>query len=676
MYKKTVAILITLVLAFGLSSCGSPEEVDSFSTFDKAIDSDYSVGVMEKVSSFGDDPVMGMRSAGSPAETETANYLAGVMKEIGLENVTIDETTLDGWTFNGANITFTNAEGKEQKIDLAGYQTTLQAANEECEIVYVNQGTEADYEGIDVKDKLVLLDIDQNENWWINYPAYQAKVKGAKAVIAMSVYPEDGPDRVGVQDICGPADAPALAVSEQDSKAIQDAIQASGTGSIKGILNADSQVTKNATSHNVWGEIPGKTDETIFVFAHMDGYFHSQYDDAQGIGVSLGIAKALIDSGYQPEKTIRFCMHGAEEWGVSGSEYDWSKGAYEEIMTNHPDWVNGAFAIMNNDGGYNVAGETCMGTRSASELIPFIQESIGELIKTSKYEWSHDTTSTYTEDFQWSRMGIPAIVAGPGEGVMYDNMGYHSTYDSWDAQPLDKEGFLESIQTFGKIVMDLDAKAVRPMSFTARLKNFEESLNDTSEFDTLLKEGYTAAAALEEKMAAVEEGGNSEAAVKLNKQIQEVYKSFQDTLVGLNFAPEAIIKHEHYQSNVEALDNTIAALEKGNLQEAYDEYLWDIDWAWYYMYFDEETCNYMEKQLFENRDGTWGADLIKYPHCDIGGVVKSLGGKYDSVGADVSSEIAKLKELRATEQERLDTTLAEEKAGLEKTIKLMEEYSK
>ena len=61
------------------------------------------------------------------------------------------------------------------------------------------------------------------------------------------------------------------------------------------------------------------------------------YDDAQGVGVSIGIAKALVDSGFTPDKAIRFCFHGAEEWGREGSEYDWSSGAYEEIMTNHPE---------------------------------------------------------------------------------------------------------------------------------------------------------------------------------------------------------------------------------------------------------------------------------------------------------------------------------------------------
>lgn len=674
MYKKVISIIFALVLVLGMTACGSKNDSEAVNNYNDVIDVEFAKEVALTISEFGDDPATGMRSAGSPAETKTAEYIKGVMEEIGLQNVTMEETTVDGWTFNGADITFTNAKGKEQKIVLGGYQTQLQADNEQVELVYVNEGTAADYEGIDVTDKLVLLDVDQNENWWINYPAYQAKVKGAKAIIAMSIYPTEGEDRIGVQDVCGPADAPALAISEKDSKALQKAIKASGEDSITVTLNCDSTVTSNATSHNVWGEIPGKTDETIFVFGHMDGYFHSTYDDAQGVAVSMAIAKGLIDSGYEPDKTIRFCMHGAEEWGVSGSEYDWSTGAYEEIMTNHPEWRDGAFAIVNNDGGYTVEGETYAGTRSAVELMDFVSASVGEISDKSQYEWSFDKTSVYTEDFQWSRMGIPAIVAGPGEGVNYDEAGYHSTYDSYEAQPLNEDGLREIILTFGKITIDLDELNVRPMNFTARITDLEDSLAKNADFD--LTDAYEAAAAIDEKIAAVEESGDKEAAIELNKQTQEIYQALQDALIGLNFDPEAIVKHELYQNNIEALDATIAALEKGNVQEAYDEYLWAIDWAWYEMYFDEEVCAYMEKQLFDNREGTWGDGLIIYPHAETYDIVASLGEKYDAEDPDVSAEINALKEIRDQQQKYLEETYASEKEGLAKAVELMNKYAK
>lgn len=676
MKKKIVSLIMTTGLMLGLSSCGGSDYSESFTNFDEAIDTEYAKGIIEKVSSFGDDPATGNRSSGSPAETQTLEYLEEQMKDIGLQNVTTEEITVDTWVFNGANLAFTNADGEKQKITLGSYQTTLNADNEECELVYVGEGTEADYVGIDVTDKLVLLDIDQNENWWINYPAYQAKVKGAKAVIAMSVYPEDGDDRIGVQDICGPADAPALAISEKDSKALRKAIKSGNGESITVTLNCDSTVEKDGISHNLWGEIPGKTDEVIYLFAHVDGYFHSTYDDAQGAAVSMAIAKGLIDSGYEPDKTIRICMHGAEEWGVAGSEYDWSAGAYEEIMTNHPEWVEGAFAIVNNDGAYAVEGETYAGVRCASELMDFVKNSIGEISEESVYEWSFGKNDVGTEDFQWTRMGIPSIVAGSGEGTAYDDMGYHSSYDSWEAQPLNEEGLRDIIRAFGKITIDLDALDVRPMSFTARLQDFEDSLADTEEFDMLLEKGYASAAALEEKMEVVEESGEKSDAEKLNVQTQEIYKILQDSILGLNFDPAAVNRHELYQNNIASLDDTIKALEDGNIKEAYDDYLWAVDWAWYHMYFDEETCDYMENQLFENREGTWGSGLIAYPHSDIRGVVDSLKSKYDEEGADVFAEIEELKALRDVQQQYLEETYAAEKSGLQTAIDLMEQYAK
>ena len=692
--KKILAIMMSVVFAFtifGLTGCGSsdtsesqdeeedsaaPELSEEYTAFADAVDLDFAKEVNEKVASFGDDKAVGMRSAGSPAEYETCQYLEGVMNDIGLNNVTVDDITVDGWTFNGANISFKNAKGEDQKIDLGGYQTTIQADNHEVELVYVNRGTEADYEGLDVTGKLVLFEVNQEEDWWINYPAYQAKAKGALCAIAMREFvnkDEDG-TRIGVQDVCGPADAPALAISRKDCNALKKAIKASGGDSIKVTFNADSKVTENATSHNLYGEIPGATDETIFVFAHMDGYFHAAYDDAWGCGASMGMAKALIDSGYTPDKTIRFCIHGSEEWGREGSEYDWSTGAYEDIMTNHPDWVNGGFAIVNMDSGYTVEGEPNKGTRSSIELKSFAKKSVDELADSSKYTWKHQNLSTYTEDFQWTRVGIPAICAGDGEGTSYDDNGYHSTYDSWKYQPLDEEGFVEMMRTFGKVVIDLDSCMVRPMNFKARIKNFEKSLNDDAQkqFADAIKEAYAAADGLQAVMDKTEESGDDAAATELNKKTQEVYLAFQDSLLGLDFINvDAIIRHDMYEDNLDNIDATIEALEKGNIQEAYDEYLWAIDWSWYDMNFDKETCDYMKNQLFQKRDDTWGAGLIKYPHADTNAIVVSLRDKYDKEGADVSEEIEALKAIRAQQAGYLEQVYADELAGIQKATELM-----
>jgi len=692
MNRKLLLACLSFVLVgiFALAGCaGSDDESeqaaqqysDEFNAFNAAIDVDYAEEVMTKVSSFGDDEVYGMRSAGSPAETETANYIANEMEKIGLQNVTVDDFTTDGWTFKGASITYKNARGKTVTADLAAYQTTIQAEDQEYELVYAGKGTMEDYEDLDVEGKLVLITIDDNNDWWINYPAVQAKNKGAVGVIAMrklTVMNKGTETRVGVQDVCAPADAPALAISYKDFKSVRKAMAAEGGNTIKVKLTADSLVTPNATSHNVYGEIPGKTDETIFVLAHMDGYFHSFYDDAQGVGIALSQAKAMIESGYQPERTIRFCIHGAEEWGRSGSEYDWSAGAYNDIAVNHPDWVEGAIALVNNDSGYAVEGETVNGVMTSIELRDFAKDTFGDFEKEFP-DWKYYSLTTGTEDFYWTRVGIPSISAGANEDAVYDAVGYHTNFDSAEEQSLDKDVLQSTIKVYGKAIMDLDELYVRPMNFTARIRNFERSLNEDAkaDFREELDAAYAAAEKLEKKMASVEKSQDREAAVELNRQTQEIYIAFQDAIQGMDLMNvEQMNRHDMYEYNVKCLNRSINALKDGDVADCVDNWLCNVDWSWYDMNFDEETTGYMRTQLFANRNGTFGEGLIQHPVADTWAVSQSLWNKYDEDDPDVTEEIRILQELKATQEKYLEETYASEKAGLVKATELMNKYAK
>ncbi len=701
MKKKVVSLLLICALAASMAACGATDDTsstvsssessaeaetadevtesslsDAYEAFAACIDLAFTEELINTISSFGDDEATGNRSSGSAAEADASNYVKSVMEEIGLQNVTVDETTLDGWTYKGANIAYTNADGEEVTVTLGGYATEIVAEDEEISIVYVGQGTAADYEGIDVTDKLVLLEVNQDEDWWINYPAYEAKIHGARAVIAMTIMEVENLTRISVQDICGPADAPALAISQADYEGIIAAIEATGEGELSVIFNADSTITYDTTSQNVWGEIPGKSDEVIYIIGHVDGYFHSTYDDVSGISTVLGIAKAIIDSGYVPEKTIRIVAHGAEEWGHSGNEYDWAAGAYEEITTIHPEWAETAFALINIDGAYAVQGEDSLGVVTSYELLSFVEESGSVITDDCGYEYIYfSPTGTYTEDFGWSEYGIPTIVATSGNDCIYNAGMYHSTMDSFEGGELDENILLINHQLFGKILLDLDATSVRPMEFTARFDALEESLDTDlvtdEELYALVAQAQETAAALEEMMAQVEASGDADAAVALNSELYTLFKTIQDAFLKLDYELNVVFPTEQYQNNIWALDETIAALEEGDIETAVDEYLWEIDWAWYSMYFSTETCKYFENQLWENRVGTWGDGMVDYQHCDIDAVTKSLCEKYGT-DADVTEEIAELQELRAQQAEYLATEVEEEKEALVEIIALME----
>ena len=44
-------------------------------------------------------------------------------------------------------------------------------------------------------------------------------------------------------------------------------------------------------------------------------------------------ASASSDIDSEPENDIVFCLHGAEEWGSSYTQFDWTVGAWEMINT-------------------------------------------------------------------------------------------------------------------------------------------------------------------------------------------------------------------------------------------------------------------------------------------------------------------------------------------------------
>ena len=55
----------------------------------------------------------------------------------------------------------------------------------------------------------------KRDEWWINYPVYQAYLKGAVGLIAVQMqgYGEVDDEALNAQDIAGPEYAPAFSIS-------------------------------------------------------------------------------------------------------------------------------------------------------------------------------------------------------------------------------------------------------------------------------------------------------------------------------------------------------------------------------------------------------------------------------------------------------------------------------
>lgn len=92
-------------------------------------------------------------------------------------------------------------------------------------------------------------------------------------------------------------------------------------------------VHQRLSMNNVLGMIPGKrTDEYVIVGAHFDHLgidmalhgdriYNGADDNASGVSAVLQIARAFLESGQQPERTVIFAFWDGEEKGLLGSTY-------------------------------------------------------------------------------------------------------------------------------------------------------------------------------------------------------------------------------------------------------------------------------------------------------------------------------------------------------------------
>ena len=88
----------------------------------------------------------------------------------------------------------------------------------------------------------------------------------------------------------------------------------------------------------------------IVVAGHEDARFQGTIDDASGVAATLGLAKALVDSGYAPEGPIVFGVHCAVEYGIRDSAFGWCIGSWSQVWHEHVAWGSRAALCFNIEG--------------------------------------------------------------------------------------------------------------------------------------------------------------------------------------------------------------------------------------------------------------------------------------------------------------------------------------
>lgn len=524
MRTNSIAIIF-LFGAFVLNSCTKSSDSSEVETFSES-------GLEKHIIELSSDEYQG-RMPFTEGETKTVAYLENQFKEMGIEPGNGDsyyqEVPLVNITCQADSEI--KVEGKGKSFELKGFDDYILYSEkpdptqilEGSEVVFAGYGIVApeynwnDYEGIDVKGKVVLVMVNdpgygtKDEKLfkgntmtyygrWI-YKYEEAARQGAKACLVIhntlaASYPWSVPQnnwnspalRLDLQgqkealcDMVGwisePATLKLLEESGQSKSLLTDANKSTFNAVSLG-LNFSTSLTSKAVyskSKNVIAKISGSKypNEYIIYTAHWDhlgigkadetgdSIYNGALDNATGTAGLLELAKAFKNDKKGPERSIIFLAVTAEEQGLLGSKYYSENPVYPASKT---------LANINMDG-LNYYGKTkdiIVVGQGQNELEDYLSKALEKQGRIIAFEKHPEAGYYYRSDhFNFAKIGIPALYLENGEEVIgqakgygamkndeYRGKNYHRPSDEYDSTWV-LNGAIEDLKLLYQVGKDL-----------------------------------------------------------------------------------------------------------------------------------------------------------------------------------------------------------------------------
>ena len=442
--------------------------------FCEAIDIDYQVGFVKEYENIGDSELYGGKHCGSDAEHRGSEFIAGKLREIGLSNVELIPCETSRYQFNDATLT---VEGEDRVMKPYGYVSPGTAPEGIAgQIVDAVKCRKEDLDEIDISGKIVLMAaMGTLEGANLSGQIEMAMKYGAKAIVIYAVEDVLNDETIRVQPPNVICTVPVVGISGRDAAWLQTKI-AEGECLVR--LTVDAEYIPNGgTTYNVVGEIPGCiSDERIIYTAHLDHYFRCLQDNISTCSTLLGIAKAIIDSGFKPNRTITFAFHGSHETGGMDTRYPYIYGSYKLTHECKPEWAGKTIANINFE--YTalrmkkLQATAYVGVNALPiNYYPYSPELIGGGFE-EKNQYAPQTEYymlSWSDCISYHSAGIPTLCNDPISEQYYEGTGPyvgrdHSNFDNWDVFDVK---ILEDVGRFyGGLGIYLDSMPYLMLDFT------------------------------------------------------------------------------------------------------------------------------------------------------------------------------------------------------------------
>ena len=314
------------------------------------------------------------RRPGSEGYNKVANFVAGMFNELGLipagddgyfQYLNVEYNKIDSpvvFKIITTEKTISYEHGKD--FVLRGFTGS---GNLNLPVVFCGYGISRpdlgydDYEGIDVKDKIVMV-FKQNPSWKIKdsswgqeYPREKsivAKKHGAKGILFVSRPNDEKPQPLIGSVMHGegeqPEDFPQLHISIEAANELLSQVNISVSDCQRRIdeerkpfslvTNSEAEIKVNAhyqkhtRTMNAIGLLEGSDpklkDEYLILGAHLDHVgsqagllFPGANDNASGSAAIIELAEAFQKSELKPRRSILFVLFASEEQGLFGSKH-------------------------------------------------------------------------------------------------------------------------------------------------------------------------------------------------------------------------------------------------------------------------------------------------------------------------------------------------------------------
>lgn len=229
------------------------------------------------------------RITGTSGDAESAEWLIDKFRQIGLSDVRAQPFDLEPqWMPRAWAVTVT-AGGETMQLESA--QPAYRASPTppqglDLEAVYAGLGSEADFAGREVRGNAVLVfrtSLSSSEE-----ALQRADSKGAAAILNVPMLAGN----MRYQAYPSGTEAPTFTLGSDDGHAVRELIGEASDGEAPRVtINLDVELRAGLETALVWGTLPGRTEETIYVMAHRDGWFDAAGDNASGVAAMIGLAE-------------------------------------------------------------------------------------------------------------------------------------------------------------------------------------------------------------------------------------------------------------------------------------------------------------------------------------------------------------------------------------------------